>query len=84
MADVCRCYNGKKRRHSGNGDGGKLRDIYVTMYKAYRIMPDVLSKQPPKLLFDVLDGMAEDNTYTNVSRKGKVNYDSPYIRAVFG
>ena len=46
-------------------------------------MPDVISKQPPKLLFDVLDGMSED-TKAGAAVKGKANYDSPYIRAVFG
>lgn len=53
------------------------------MFKTYRVMPSVLSNQPPKLLFDVLDSMSE-NTNAGAAVKRNANYDSPYIRAVFG
>ena len=49
------------------------------MFRNYRIMPDELSRQEPKLLFEMLDTLREN---TNAAKK--VNYDSPYIRAVFG
>lgn len=59
MGDLCRCHeqSGKKRVASGNGQGesnGRLRDMYGRMYRTAGLLPDVIAKQNPVLLFDML------------------------------
>lgn len=82
MGVVYRGFFGKKRGKPDGGSGGgdgKLSDLYVTMFKYRGILPDELGRQDPRVLLDMLDtlnGGVSDN-YTD-------NYDSPYIRAVFG
>lgn len=37
--------------------GGRLRDVYVTMFKLFNLLPGQVATQKPRLLFSVLEGL---------------------------
>lgn len=69
---------------SDSGDGsGRLRDIYGQMFLYHHCLPDEVGRQKPSVLFYMLDNLpaAEDKSR---QKDGKINFSSPYMRAVFG
>lgn len=54
----------KKRRSSAGGKGennGSLKDIYTQMFKYHHLLPDEVGRQDPKMLFELIDGLNDDN-----------------------
>lgn len=43
-----------------------MRDIYTLMFKYYKLLPDTVAKQPPSLLFKVLDGLNDSEDEENI------------------
>lgn len=43
-----------------------MRDIYTLMFKYYKLLPDTVAKQPPRLLFMVLDGLNDSEDEENI------------------
>lgn len=56
------------------------------MFKAHHLMPDVVGKQDPTVLFEMLDALSEENNNSggNTTQNNRTVADSPYLRAVFG
>lgn len=50
----------KKRVKSGNS-GGRLKDLYSLMFRQRGILPDILARQRPLVLFDMLDKFGQEN-----------------------
>ena len=45
-----------------SGSGGKLREMYASMFTYHRLLPDVVGKQNPWAFFKMLDALdAETN-----------------------
>ena len=43
------------KKRVGSGAGGSFRDLYGVLFRAMHIMPDVLARQNPCILFRALD-----------------------------
>ena len=43
-----------------------MREIYTLMFKYYKLLPDTVAKQPPSLLFKVLDGLNDSEDEENI------------------
>lgn len=56
---------------------GRLRDLYVSMFKAYFKLPDEIGRLKPRLVFDLIDGLAEDEKPTAAGIP-------PHLRAFYG
>lgn len=42
-----------------SGNGGRLRDMYASMFTYHNLLPDAVGKQNPNVLFKMLDTMGE-------------------------
>lgn len=69
----------KKRLRSGGSGKGKLSDLYVVFFRSYGIMPDVLDRQNPKAVFDLLEGLSEGN-----NQDKEYTGNDPYLRMFYG
>lgn len=58
---LCRCIKRKKRVKTAavSKGGGRLRDLYKVFFENFHILPSEVAKQPPFILFEMLD-TAED------------------------
>lgn len=68
----------KKRVKSGGGKGsGKLRDLYAVLFRAKGIMPDVLDRQDPTEILDLLDSLTEN-------KQEEYAGNDPYLQMFYG
>ena len=56
---------------------GRLRDLYVSMFKAYFKLPDEIGRLKPRFVFDLIDSLAEDE-------KPAAAGIPPHLRAFYG
>ena len=77
VAHVYGYHNIKKRVKSGGNGGGKLSDLYAILFRSRGIMPDVLDRQDPKRLLDLLDSFAED-------KQEEYTGNDPYYAMFYG
>lgn len=52
----------KKRVRSGSVK--RMRSLYATCFKHYRMLPDEVGRQRPYMLFTMLDDLEEEAEYT--------------------
>lgn len=57
--------------------GGRLRDLYTAMFKAYFKLPDEIGRLKPRLVFDLLDSLSEK------SEPSMANIP-PHLKAFYG
>lgn len=56
---------------------GHLRDLYVTMFKGYFKLPDEVGRLKPRMVFALLDGLADDEKPTSAGIP-------PHLQAFYG
>ncbi len=57
----------------GTARGGRFRDLYASLFKAWHILPSELARQDPRLLLDAL-GDDEPELPENMSAHMKMFY----------
>ena len=74
---LCRRIDIKKRVKGGNSESQPLRQIYAQWFKQRGLLPDVISRQNPFVLFRMIDDLDDDtvDTYTG---------NDPYLKMFYG
>ncbi len=76
MGLLRRRINVKKRVKGNNAENRPLRTLYADMFKGRGLLPDILSRQSPFVLFKMLDDL--DDTMEEYMG------DDPYLKIFYG
>lgn len=77
MEILYRRVDNKKRVKGGNSESQPLRKIYAQWFEKRGLLPDVISRQNPFVLFRMIDDLGDDEEeeYTG---------NDPYLKMFYG